>query len=26
MLDRAGFSEGEQWIADGFALTLGEAR
>ena len=26
MLDRAGFSTGEQWIADGFALTLAEAR
>jgi dimethylhistidine N-methyltransferase len=26
MLDRSGFSVAEQWIADGFALTLGEAR
>jgi L-histidine Nalpha-methyltransferase len=26
MLDRSGFSLTEQWIADGFALTLGEAR
>jgi L-histidine Nalpha-methyltransferase len=26
MLDRAGFSKVNQWIADGFALTLGEAR
>ena len=26
MLDRSGFSVAGQWIADGFALTLGEAR
>ena len=25
-LDRAGFSAGEQWVTDGFALTLAEAR
>jgi L-histidine N-alpha-methyltransferase len=26
MLDRAGFGVADQWVADGFALTLGEAR
>jgi dimethylhistidine N-methyltransferase len=26
MLDRGGFGVADQWIADGFALTLGEAR
>jgi L-histidine Nalpha-methyltransferase len=26
MLDRAGFGLADQWLADGFALTLGEAR
>ena len=26
MLDRAGFSAIEQWVEDGFALTLAEAR